>query len=33
MANGCTSFYGAVSGDGCYDIAAANEITLDKFYE
>lgn len=33
MASGCTTFYEAVSGDGCYDIAASYGITLDEFYE
>ncbi|KAK3177856.1 hypothetical protein K4F52_009408 [Lecanicillium sp. MT-2017a] len=30
--SGCRSYYVAVSGDGCYDIAAANDIALDDFY-
>src|SRR5262245_8907450 len=32
MVSGCTSFYDVQSGDGCYDIAAANGITLDNLY-
>ncbi|KAL5314116.1 hypothetical protein ACEPPN_018540 [Leptodophora sp. 'Broadleaf-Isolate-01'] len=32
IASGCTVFYEAVSGDGCYDIASANGITLYQFY-
>lgn len=28
----CTEFYFAISGDGCYDIAQAHDITLDQFY-
>jgi LysM repeat protein len=32
MVSGCTVFYEAESGDGCYDIAAAYGITLDQFY-
>lgn len=32
MASGCTVFYEAQSGDGCYDIAAEYDISLDDFY-
>ncbi|KAF8859499.1 hypothetical protein BDZ45DRAFT_358156 [Acephala macrosclerotiorum] len=32
MASGCTVFYEAKTGDGCYDIATAYGITLDEFY-
>ncbi|KAJ5219687.1 hypothetical protein N7468_008891 [Penicillium chermesinum] len=33
MVSGCTTFYKAVSGDGCYAIATSYDITLDEFYE
>ncbi|KAJ6032576.1 hypothetical protein N7540_003308 [Penicillium herquei] len=33
MVSGCKTFYEAVSGDGCYDIAESFGITLDEFYE
>lgn len=32
MANNCDNFYLVVSGDTCYDIAAAEGIPLDDFY-
>ncbi|GAB0145625.1 hypothetical protein EsHS_00006051 [Epichloe bromicola] len=32
MVENCNKFYKVKSGDGCYDIAAANEISLDVFY-
>ncbi|KAK3941414.1 hypothetical protein QBC46DRAFT_458301 [Diplogelasinospora grovesii] len=32
MVDNCNSFYDVVSGDSCYNIAAANNITLDNFY-
>ncbi|KAF4764199.1 hypothetical protein N7455_003730 [Penicillium solitum] len=33
MVSGCTTFYEAVRGDGCYTIATSYGITLDEFYE
>lgn len=32
MTGSCNKFYKVVSGDGCYDIAAANSIALSDFY-
>ncbi|EEQ32195.1 LysM domain-containing protein [Microsporum canis CBS 113480] len=32
MVSGCNKFYKVVSGDNCYNIAAANGITLPDFY-
>lgn len=32
MTSGCKGFYLVKSGDGCYDIATSNGITLDQFY-
>ncbi|KAL4872892.1 hypothetical protein BDV12DRAFT_209617 [Aspergillus spectabilis] len=32
MARGCRSFYRVKSGDGCYDISASHENTLQQFY-
>ncbi|KAL4739532.1 hypothetical protein BDV11DRAFT_169947 [Aspergillus similis] len=32
MLSGCKSFYYVQNGDGCYDIAADNEVTLDNLY-
>ncbi|KAL6867810.1 carbohydrate-binding module family 50 protein [Trichoderma novae-zelandiae] len=32
MVKNCNKFYLVVSGDGCFDIAAANNIALDDFY-
>ncbi|ETS06285.1 LysM domain-containing protein [Trichoderma reesei RUT C-30] len=32
MVKNCNKFYYVVSGDGCYDIAAANNIALNDFY-
>ena len=32
MVSGCTVFYEAQSGDGCYDIAVEYGITLAEFY-
>jgi LysM repeat protein len=32
MVANCNKFYIVKSGDGCYDIAAANSIALDQFY-
>ncbi|ETS76495.1 hypothetical protein PFICI_11882 [Pestalotiopsis fici W106-1] len=33
MVSGCTEFYEAQTGDGCYDIATSYGITLDEFIE
>lgn len=33
MVDDCDLFHLVVSGDGCYDIAAAANITLDEFYD
>lgn len=30
--DGCSKFYKVMSGDGCYDIAAANNVALSDFY-
>lgn len=32
MVENCNKFYKVKSGDGCYDIAAGNDISLDVFY-
>lgn len=32
MVENCNKFYKVKSGDGCYDIAAGNDISLDAFY-
>lgn len=32
MATNCDKFYDVESGDGCYDIAASNDIALTNFY-
>ncbi|UKZ53591.1 hypothetical protein TrVGV298_007386 [Trichoderma virens] len=32
MVSNCNKFYQVVSGDGCFDIAAANNIALNDFY-
>ncbi|KAH7066518.1 LysM domain-containing protein [Paraphoma chrysanthemicola] len=33
MVPNCNGFYLVKAGDGCYDIAAANSISLDQFYQ
>jgi Tfp pilus assembly protein FimV len=33
MVPNCNGFYLVKAGDGCYDIAAANGISLDQFYQ
>ncbi|CAG8888612.1 unnamed protein product [Penicillium egyptiacum] len=33
MVRNCNKFYDVVKGDGCYDIAAANSISLNDFYK
>jgi hypothetical protein len=32
MTTSCNKFYLVKSGDGCYDIAAANSVSLENFY-